>query len=506
MLPPERLSPLTSHRGTAALKFRLQLAPTAWITAEKLAQQGLWFVLFAILGPLLGPTPYGLVAFAMVFVGCVENVLVEAGVEALVSLEVAGPEHYGAANLVGVGFGLLSGLVLALLAPALAFIEHDPALVPIMLALAFLPSLSAVTVVPTAYLRREGRFSQFALRAILGLSLGGAAGVAVALLGGGVFALVVQVLVQRLLEAAILWRAARPAARIGRHAGALADLRTCALNVAAARSWTWFTSQAPRFIVGAALGPTVLGLFTIAGRVSDVLTQVVLVPATQIARLELRGAAADAARLQAGVARLLKDLSIAAFPISFGAAAVAPVLFSDWLGPTWAPAATATSLFALSLCPWTLFYSGTAVFLALRRPALERRIQGALALSSVPATLLAVPFGLVAVASALLARLCLIALLPLAGLRTHVGQSFVRSARILAPALCASAAMGALVAASLPAAEHLAGRRGALPLLVLEGCASYGVLICALAWPDVARLIHAFSAVRGAGTAAVVES
>jgi O-antigen/teichoic acid export membrane protein len=61
------------------------LSPVAWTAVERVTQQILWLVLFAILAPILGPRPYGLFAIGSVFVGFCEIALMEGAIEALVS-------------------------------------------------------------------------------------------------------------------------------------------------------------------------------------------------------------------------------------------------------------------------------------------------------------------------------------------------------------------------------------------------------------------------------------
>jgi O-antigen/teichoic acid export membrane protein len=251
--------------------------------------------------------------------------------------------------------------------------------------------------------------------------------------------------------------------------------------VALARSATWIAGQSPRLIIGAVIGPTALGLFTIAAKVTDVLVQVVLVPATQIARLEISLLAADAHSVRAAFSRLLGDLSIAAFPVSVGAAAVAPVLYADWLGPKWIGAGGATALLALTLCPWTLYYCATAVLMGVRLSGRESRIQLALAASGAAAALIAAPFGLNLVCAALLARLLVLLALPLNALGAALGPRPIASLSPVVAPLAAAAAMGLSVSlASGPLAAALP-RLLTLPALVALGIVVYAVLILILA-------------------------
>src|SRR3546814_8971791 len=65
------------------------------------------------------------------------------------------------------------------------------------------------SAVPTALLTRDMRFDLLALRSVLGLSVGGAVGIGMALDGFGAWSLVGQQLTQQAIIAAVLWSTGR---------------------------------------------------------------------------------------------------------------------------------------------------------------------------------------------------------------------------------------------------------------------------------------------------------
>ena len=422
-----------------------QIRPTAWVAAEKVIQQLLWLVLFAVLAPILGPKPYGLFSLAMVLVGFCELVLAEAAAEALLSLDHLTPLHLGTANLCSLAAGLTAAALVLLMAQPLARLFHEPILKLLFQALSPLPILSSLGGSPTAILKREMNFQSFTLRSTVGLAIGGGLGVLAALLGAGVWALVIQVLAQRAAEVAILWGAAKGASKLGWSTACFRDLRGCAANVFFAKGLTWGAGQIPRVIVGLIFGPTILGLFTLASRITDVLLQVLIVPATMVARLELRRFAENTDGLEAAITTLLRSLGFVAFPVCVGLAAITPTLFALWLGQRWTGAVEATQILVLTVAPWIYFYCATSVIMGLRLSRLEVVIQAVLGLSAAAVTLAAAPFGLNAVCLALLIRLALLIVMPLWMLRRAAG---IKPLSIfLAPAgpAAAAAAMGVCV-------------------------------------------------------------
>ena len=63
------------------------LSPVVWLTSERVTQQALSLILFAVLAPILGPRPYGLFAIVMILVGFCEWIFLEGAVEALVTVD-----------------------------------------------------------------------------------------------------------------------------------------------------------------------------------------------------------------------------------------------------------------------------------------------------------------------------------------------------------------------------------------------------------------------------------
>ena len=191
------------------------MSPSLWVTVEKFSQQAVWLVLFAILAPILGPRPYGLFAIVMVFIGFCEFVTVEAAAEALMGMDPLEPQHLRTATTCNLIVAILAGIAVFLLAPLFGRIFGDAQLGPLFQVLSILPAISALTSAPTAALKRQMDFRPLAIRSTLGLAIGGASGVALALAGAGVWALVAQILLQRTSEVVILWIAAGRAAGAG---------------------------------------------------------------------------------------------------------------------------------------------------------------------------------------------------------------------------------------------------------------------------------------------------
>ena len=192
----------------------------------------------------------------MVFVGFCEWILLEGAVEALVTVDDLHHLHTTAANLTNGLVALVFGLAISALAPAIAAALHDAEIRNVIWALAPMPVLSALSAVPIAVLRRSLKYKQLAIRSILGLTIGGVFGIVLAVAGAGVWALVLQVLAQRIAELVIAWIAVPVRFGVTWSAPHFRELRPVALNVFSARMMSLVTGQLPRLVLGYTLGPT----------------------------------------------------------------------------------------------------------------------------------------------------------------------------------------------------------------------------------------------------------
>jgi O-antigen/teichoic acid export membrane protein len=387
------------------MAFRvLTLSPVAWVTAEKITQQALWLILFTILAPILGPRPYGVFSIVMVFVGFCEFVLGEVAVEALVTVDELGQDHMATANLVTGVLALVVSLILGVLAPVIAFAFEDDEIKWLIWSLVPLPMLSLVSAVPIAMLRRALRYKPLAIRSIVGLLIGGLFGIGLALAGAGVWALALQVLAQRTAEVVIAWLSISQRFRLGWSALHFREMRSVGMNMFAARAMMFASGQLPRLVLGYVLGPSELGLFTLATRFLDIAVNTALFPRIIVGRIEMRDCAPDSAEFRRRFIRMAQDAGFLSCPILLGATVIMPDLFRVWLDQRWLPGIAAAQLTMVSGLPMVYASCLDAALLASKLSSVFRTTSTIQAVTVLLVALCAAPFGLTMTCAALAIR------------------------------------------------------------------------------------------------------
>lgn len=164
-------------------------------------------LLFAIQAPLLGPKAFGLISIVMVFVGFCEYVPGEAAAESLISIREIDAAHFYTMTAVNVFLSVVIGIVVFAGAHRIAAWFGEPELAQMLRWMSVLPAISAFGAAPTAATKRDMHFQPLALRSIGSLFVGGIVGLVLTLVGAGVWALVWQAIVTRLVASVVLWYA-----------------------------------------------------------------------------------------------------------------------------------------------------------------------------------------------------------------------------------------------------------------------------------------------------------
>jgi PST family polysaccharide transporter len=452
------------------------LSPVGWTTVERVTQQGLWLILFAILAPILGPRPYGVFAIATAFAGFCEFVLMEGAIEALVTVPELDRLHTETTNLANgsLAFGL--SVLISLLAPAIGLLYHDAHIKYIMWALAPLPVLASLSATPIAILRRSLSYKQLAVRSIVGLTIGGVIGIAAGLAGAGVWALALQLLAQRIAEFIIVWMAAPVRLGFAWSRPHFRELSPVAFNVFVARMMSLATGIAPRLILGYTLGATELGLFTFANRILEIIVQSAILPLTSVGRIEMRDAKPGSPDFIRIFSRMTQSVSLLAFPLLLGAAALAPDLFRLWLGQRWQAGIVPAQLLLLSGLPLVLFYCIDAALLAANMSSLFKWLSTIQMLSITIVVLCVSTLGLNIVCVALAVRPWVVLPFFLARLQSAVALPVLRVLRQPCLSLLGAVIMGALL--RLPI-FHLPSHFPVLnfAFLIAAGVAMYGIFL-----------------------------
>ena len=163
-----------------------------WKVLERFGVQGTSFLLQLILARILDPEHYGELSLMIIFI-TLANVFIQTGFNtSLIQNKEVTEEDYSSVLWISLAISVLLYLVIFFAAPVIAAYYRMPNIVwPLRgLSLVLLPG--ALNSVQLAKVGREMDFKKVFYSNVLGIVVAGAVGIATALLGGGLWALVVQ--------------------------------------------------------------------------------------------------------------------------------------------------------------------------------------------------------------------------------------------------------------------------------------------------------------------------
>ena len=166
----------------------------AWKLLERFGVQGVQFILQIVLARLLTPEHYGALAIMIIFTN-LANVFIQSGFNtALIQKKEVDERDYSSVFWVSLLIAGVLYVTIFFLSPVIAAFYETPEIVGPFRVLGLMLFPGAFNSIQLAKVRRELNFKKVFISNIAGIIIAGGVGIAIALLGGGLWALVAQTL------------------------------------------------------------------------------------------------------------------------------------------------------------------------------------------------------------------------------------------------------------------------------------------------------------------------
>lgn len=453
----------------------------AWGLIQKWGYHAIRLTVFVALARLLEPASFGLVALASVFVLLGEMLVDQGFADAIVQRPRLGPAHKDCAFWASLVSGCALAALFVLGANGLAAVFDQPQLAPILCMLSVTLFIASLSRTQEALLRREMAFKRIATISLISMSAGGAVGLAMALTGFGVWSLVWQLIVQRLVQLPLLWRATgwHPRARFSpRH---FRSLFSFGINVVGINLVNFINRQADDLLIGYFLGATALGYYTVGYRLIRMLLDVVPFALMHVAFATFSRLQANIASMREGLYEGTRLVALAMFPVFCAVAVLAPILIPTVFGKQWLPSVAVMQVLAPIGMQQSVSLLSTTALKAVGRPGRVFALTSMNALANLIGFAVAVHWGIVAVAAAYTIRGFLLWPVTWWVLHRSLRLSPLRYAQALAPAASGTAVLAGVLFVIPLWMPATAGAPSILLVSALVGAVSYGLVGCAAA-------------------------
>jgi O-antigen/teichoic acid export membrane protein len=448
----------------------------AWNLIQNVISRMLGLVVVAILGRILDRSDFGAVALAAAITTFGEVLVNQGYGDFITQNSDLTPEHLDTAFWSSGLLGLVLTAAIAAVAVPLASEFADASVAPIVRWLSLSLLIRSFSVVPVGLLIRQLRFRSLSVRGIAASGIGGIAGITVALLGFGVYSLVVQALVGEAAATIILWGATdwRPGLRFSTEK--LKEMTAFGAPIFGVCLVWFLVRRVDTMIVVGALGLTSLAVYSMAQRVFQIANQVLNKSSDGVAFSALARLADAGERQRKAFFRMIELSSIMCFPIYATLAIAAAPLTVTLFGPRWADSAPVLTVFAIAGIPVSLSYVHGAAMKSTARTRVLLITYLILAAIYLPVMALMVPDGPASGAAAYLVGSGAIVPIEIAFLRVVLGINVAAYARAIVGASLATIAMSSVTLV-------VAGATEAMPPIVrlaLEGAFAATTYVVAL--------------------------
>jgi polysaccharide transporter, PST family len=421
------------------------LRSAIWVMVESWLVRLVSLVAFLALARLLTPADFGVMALAGIYLTFCTFIIDQGFGTALVQRADLEHEHLDAAFWVQLAIGLaIAGITVGAAAWVAAFFA-EPRLTEVLQVLALFPAITALTLAQQAQLKRQFEFRTLAVRHIVSAVAGAVIGIALALLGYGVWSLVAQMLGGAVVGLIVLWRASSWRPRFAFSLRHFRDLVGFGTSVFVHELVWTLAYQIDRLLLGRFAGAGPVGVYTVAQRLVSIIGEVLVVGLQGIVVPVFARVQHDREALSRGLFRAYRLIAFVAFPAFAGLALVAPELVPIILGAKWVEATPVVQASALPTLLYALGFFLSNVLTAIGRPGLRLLLTTIQTIASAVFILAVIPSGPAAVALAMGAAALLAYIINVIMLQRLIGLDLLAYHRQAWPAAAATALMAGAI-------------------------------------------------------------
>ncbi|MGZ8286500.1 MAG: lipopolysaccharide biosynthesis protein [Allosphingosinicella sp.] len=319
-----------------------------WSALDIAFRQGVQFVVTIVLARLLAPEDFGIIAL-LAFFAALSITFAQSGLTTgLLQRQDTSRDEESAVFWWNLAIALVFSAAMVAGGPALAAFYDIPVLAPLMWVAAAQVVLSALGAVHAALLMRSLEFDRLTKVGVASSVVGGAAGIGLAVMGGGIWALAAQMTAAALVNTAGLWMASPWRPTLHWRFRTIRRLLNFGTWVSIGYLLEVLYTQGSSLLIGKLYGVRDLGFYNRAMSTqllpSGIMAQIV----GRIALPLFASRADDPDALRRGLKMAIGLAMMLNLPLMTGLAVLAPEVVVVLFGAKWLPAAPILTILAVS--------------------------------------------------------------------------------------------------------------------------------------------------------------
>lgn len=421
------------------------ISGVVWSTVQNWGGQFGSLLVFFILARLLAPEDFGLIALANVFLAFMSLFLEQGFGQAIIQRRDLEPEHLNTAFWINLGIGALLTLIGMAVSGLVANAFDQPELTPVLQWISLMFVIGALGQVQQSVLERQFKYKVIATRQLLSTVIGGVTGITMAFLGFGVWSLVAQQMLYGLVGTVTLWMCSdwRPGLKVSkRH---FQDLFGIGMHIMGFNYLSFVNTKTNDFLVGYFFSPVDLGYYSVAYKMLNAVTQLMVKTSRNVALPTFSRLQEDLDRFRRAFYSATQLTSAIAMPTFLGMAVLAPELVLVLFGEQWLASVPLMQVLALMGMLRSITFFKGSVFVAMGKPVWWLRLSALNAVLSLVAFGIAYRWGILAVAIATVIRSYIVFPIGQWAICQLIQESLGKYLRIFISPLVSSIAMAGVI-------------------------------------------------------------
>lgn len=432
----------------------------AWSFSEKLLTMAIQMVVSIIVARELMPSDFGIMAIMTFFTSVALSIVDSGFSQALIRKEAPTESDYRTVLYFNIITSVVLYIVLVALSYPVARIYSTSVITDIAPILFLILPINALCVVQTVMFTREFRFSLLSKIVFTASLISGAIAVVMAVMGCGIWSLVVQRLVMMGVKALAFWGIRRWRSNAAISLAALREMAPFSLRLLATDLIASIYNNVAQLFIGKMQNTSMLGYYSQAQKLKD-LPVISTVQAVQgVTYPALAQIKDDREKFSQGYLRIVELLSFLLFPTMLCLVAVAADMFMLLLGDKWMPTVPYFEILALSGLFYPLGVVAYNVLKSCSNGAVIVRLEVAKRLIQTVILLMTIPRGVESVAWGITSMALVEFLMNSVVAMRYMSCGLLSLLRHIAPSITLAVAMFILLHLSMPlcASLHVALR------------------------------------------------
>lgn len=320
----------------------------AWSGIDNMVQMGVTFVVSIILARLLSPDDYGLLGIVTIFTHVCQQLISAGFTTALIRKPNATDDDFNTSFIVNLGLSIFFYTVIFLCAPMIADFFHREELVDLTRVSSLGMIIGALAMVQQTRLTKRIDFKSQAKITFVASITSGVIGIVMALLGCGVWSLVVQHLVNYGLKTIFLWVVNKWIPQLRFSTKSFHELFGFGWKMMLSTILDTVWKELYQVVVGRFYSPATLGQYTRSKHFSQLFSKNLSTVIQRVTYPVLSNIQNDRERMLSAYRRIIKVTMFITAISMFALGAVSEPLLYCLIGPKWHEAATYLPLICIT--------------------------------------------------------------------------------------------------------------------------------------------------------------